>query len=447
MKAFYQLFYKDLFLNTRLFIWLGIVVTLFLLSFFFPFLSALPFFLLFVIITVTCLDIATLYLKKGIIANRNLPERLSNGDDNPITIFIESLYSFSVYVKVIDEIPHQFQRRDIFYKSALLTREKKRIVYQLKPVKRGEYDFGNLHIYVSGFIGFVSRRYTFNQQKIIPVYPSYLQMRRYELMAISNRLSDYGIKKIRRIGHSMEFEQIKNYVPGDDFRTINWKATARKGDLMVNNFTDEKSQHVYSIIDKSRVMKMPFNGLSLLDYAINASLVLSNVALLKEDKAGLITISEKLGAFVPADKRPAHINKILEVLYREKTRYLETDFEALYIAIRRQIKQRSLLVLFTNFESLGALERQIPYLKKLARLHLLLIVFFENTELKQLVNTSAKDLEGIYIQTIAEKMTFEKKLIAKELNKLGIQTILTTPENLTINTINRYLQIKARQAL
>src|SRR6202012_24056 len=176
-------------------------------------------------------------------------------------------------------------------------------------------------------------RYTFAQAENLPVYPSFLQMRKYELMAISDNLVELGIKKIRRLGHSMEFEQVKNYVPGDDYRTINWKATARQGNLMVNNYTDEKSQHVYCIIDKSRVMKMPFEGMTLLDYAINASLVLSNVALLKEDRAGLITVAEKIGAVVPADRRNTQINKILEVLYKEKTRYLETNMEALYSTI------------------------------------------------------------------------------------------------------------------
>jgi uncharacterized protein (DUF58 family) len=127
----------------------------------------------------------------------------------------------------------------------------------------------------------------------VPVYPSFLKLRQYELMAVSNRLTDIGIKKMRRIGHSMEFDQVKNYVAGDDYRTVNWKATARKGDLMVNSFTDEKAQHIYCVIDKSRAMKMPFEGLSLLDYAINASLILSSVALVKQDKAGLITIAGK----------------------------------------------------------------------------------------------------------------------------------------------------------
>ncbi|MFI5139983.1 MAG: DUF58 domain-containing protein, partial [Sphingobacteriales bacterium] len=260
-------------------------------------------------------------------------------------------------------------------------------------------------------------------------------------------LSEIGVKKIRRLGHSLEFEQVKNYVQGDDYRTINWKATARHSSLMTNTYTDEKSQQVYCIIEKSRAMKMPFDGLSLLDYAINASLVLSNIALLKEDKAGLITVAEKIGAVIPADRRHTQISKILEVLYKEKTRYLETNMELLYSTVRSVIKQRSLVVFFTNYESMSALQRQLPFLKRIAKFHLLLVVFFENTELKKLNEKPAEDVEGIYIKTIAEKFAYDKKLIVKELAKYNIQSILSTPQNLTVNTINRYLEIKAKQKI
>ena len=394
------------------------------------------------------IDVIMLYkTSKGVFAKRHAPERLSNSDNNELGIYIENWYSFNISAGIIDEIPFQFQKRDIWFKTNLKPRERKLINYILRPTRRGEYEFGNIRVYVRSPLGLIRRRYNFEQTETLPVYPSFLQMRKYELMAISNRLTDIGIKKIRRIGHSMEFEQVKNYVAGDDYRTINWKATARQGNLMVNSYIDEKSQQVYCIIDKSRVMKMPFEGLSLLDYAINASLVLSNVALLKEDKAGLITISEKLGAVVPADRRPAHLNKILEVLYKEKTRYLETNVELLYSTIRKVIKQRSLVVFFTNYESMNALQRQLPYLKRLVKYHLLLVVFFENTELKKLSEQPAADVEGIYIKTIAEKFAYDKKLIVKELAKYGIQSILTSPQNLTINTINRYLEIKAKQKI
>jgi len=250
-----------------------------------------------------------------------------------------------------------------------------------------------------------------------------------------------------RIGHSMEFEQVKEYVAGDDYRTLNWKATARKGQPMVNSFTDEKSQQVYCIIDKGRLMKMPFNGLSLLDYAINAALVLSNVALTKQDKAGIITFSERPGTFVSANKKATQMQLILEVLYNQKTRYLESDFEQLYIMLRKKVSQRSLVVLFTNFESLSGMRRHLPYLRKIAQHHLLLTVFFENTELKSLLATSANNLEDVYTKTVAEKFAFEKRLIAKELQQYGILSVLTPPEQLTINSINKYLEIKAKQGI
>jgi uncharacterized protein (DUF58 family) len=266
-------------------------------------------------------------------------------------------------------------------------------------------------------------------------------------MAISNRLSEVGVKKVRRLGHSLEFEQIKEYVQGDDYRTLNWKATARRGALMVNNFTDEKSQQVYCIIDKGRVMKMPFEGLSLLDYAINATLVLSNVALTKQDKAGLITFSEQVGSFLPANKKATQMQAILEVLYNQKTRYLESDFEQLYSLLRRKVSQRSLVILFTNFESMSGMKRHLPYLRKIAQHHLLLTVFFDNTELKNVIDTPAKNVEQVYTKTIAEKFAFEKRMIAKELQQYGIQSILTTPQQLTINTINKYLELKARQLI
>lgn len=448
MKKLYSLFYTNLFLTDRLFTALGGCAVLFVFAFFFPWLGVIPTVVFYTIMLLLLTDLFLLYrTTNGIFAKRHAPERLSNSDDNELGIYIENWYPFDVSAGIIDEIPFQFQKRDVWFKTDLKPRQRKLINYVLRPTKRGEYDFGDIKVYVKSPLALISRRYTIKQAETLPVYPSFLQMRKYELMAISNHLTDIGIKKIRRLGHSLEFEQVKNYVPGDDYRTINWKATARQGSLMTNTYTDEKAQHVYCVIEKSRAMKMPFDGLSLLDYAINASLVLSNVALLKEDKAGLITVGEKIGSVIPADRRPTQINKILEVLYKEKTRYLEANLEALYATVRTVIKQRSLVVFFTNYESMSALQRQLPFLKRIARFHLLLVVFFENTELKKVSEQPATDIEGIYIKTVAEKFAYDEKLIVKELTKHGIQSILTTPQNLTVNTVNRYLELKARQRI
>jgi uncharacterized protein (DUF58 family) len=192
---------------------------------------------------------------------------------------------------------------------------------------------------------------------------------------------------------------------------------------------------------------MPFEGLSLLDYAINATLVISNVAIKKQDKAGMFTFSRKVENKVLAERRPSQMNKILETLYNINTDFAESDFSRLYVDIKRSISQRSLLLLYTNFETLDALHRQMPYLQATAKNHLLVVIFFENTELHKLTKKEAKNTREIFEKTIAEKFIYEKKLIVNELLKHGIQSILTTPENLTVNTINKYLEIKARGLL
>lgn len=148
-----------------------------------------------------------------------------------------------------------------------------------------------------------------------------------------------------------------------------------------------------------------------------------------------------------ADRKPVQLEKVLQTLYNQQTAFLESDFELLYTRIRASIKQRSLIILFTNFESLAGMQRQMTYLKRIAKYHLLLLVFFENTELKQVTIQDVKDIEDLYVKTIAGKYAHEKRLIVKELQNAGILSILSAPENVTVNTINKYIEIKTRQAI
>ena len=382
--------------------------------------------------------------KEGIIGKRILLDKLSNSDPNPVEILLETKYPFPVVLKIIDELPKQFQVRDFLMETALKPDEGRKLPYEVTPNERGVYQFGALNVYASTAIRIVSRRYRFDEAKETAVYPSYMQMRKFEFLAISNRLKEFGLKKIRRIGHTMEFEQIKNYVHGDDVRTINWKATAKKRVLMVNQYQDEKSQPIYSLIDVGRVMKMPFDGLKLLDYAINSTLAFSNIALLKNDKAGMLTFSKKVENIVPASSKKTNLSLINEVLYKIDTDYLESDFGYLYGMIKRKINQRSLLVLYTNFEHISGLKRQVPYLKGIAKSHLLLVVFFENTELEEVIQENAEDLQSIYEKTIAMKFAYEKRLVVKDLEKNGIYSFLTKPQNLSVNIINKYLEFKSK---
>lgn len=438
-------FIRSLYLNLRLFILLGINIGLFILAYIYPYLLEMAKIGLLAIIILLAVEILMLYrVKEGIWGKRETPERFSNGDQNAIFIHLENKYPFRIFLSIIDELPFQFQIRNSDFRLSLSAGEEKSIQYHVRPVKRGEYAFGALNIYAGTSLRLIRRRYIFSKGEEIPTYPSYIQMRKYQLMAISNRLTELGVKKNRRLGHSTEFEQIKEYVRGDDYRTVNWKATARAGKLMVNQYMDARAQNVYCLIDKSRTMKMPFEGMSLLDYAINAALVISNIAIYKKDKGGLITFAEKIDTSVAADHKATQMNLIMQMLYKQKTRFLEADYAKLYAFIKNKISQRSLLILFTNFESLQAMRRQLPYLQRIAKQHLLLVIFFENTELHTLINTRPKNTEDIYVKTIAENFAYEKEQIAKELGRHGIISILCPPEQLTVNTINKYLELKSR---
>ncbi|WP_430613335.1 DUF58 domain-containing protein [Flavobacterium sp. JP2137] len=437
--------FQSLYIHLRFYGFLIFFIGLFITAFIFPGLLpwvwvAFGLFAAFVVV-----DYSLLFLKKnGITAVRTTPEKLSNGDVNHIGIQLKNHYDWTANLQLIDEIPFQFQERHFEIDRSIAPGQEVALNYALRPTARGEYTFGNLNIYVSSPLGLLSKRYRFDANQTVPTYPSFLHMKQYDLLAFSKYKQPYGFRKIRKLGTTTEFEQIKEYVSGDDIRTINWKATAKKNQLMVNQYQDENAQSIYLIIDKGRVMKMPFEGLSLLDYAINATLALSHVILKKKDKLGLFTFSKKIDNRVAAESKSVQMRQIMEQLYRIDTDFHESDYSKLYADVKRNLSQRSLLILFTNFETLDGLNRQLPYLRGLAKNHLLLLVFFENSELHELTQQKAVHIQDIFDRVIAEKFNHEKRLIVNELRKYGIYSVLTPPEKLSMDTINAYLEIKAR---
>ena len=434
-----------MFLTKRFYIAGLIIITLLVSGYVIPamFIAGQIAIVLLIIVSVT--DFIMLWhQKKAADAERYCAPRFSNGDNNDIRLIIESYYPFNVNIDIIDEIPVVFQRRDILFKAKIKPQGSEVIKYKLRPTKRGEYGFGNILLYITTTIGFVSRRIKCITPMDIAVYPSYIMLNQYEFMAIHNNLTELGIKKIRRIGHNTEFEYIKEYIKGDDYRTINWKASARRNYPMVNVYQDERSQQIYSIIDKGRIMQNSFRGMTLLDYAINASLVLSFVAIRKDDKAGLATFAENFETFVPAGKQAGQMQQILESLYRQQTTFGESDYSSLYVHINKHINKRSLLIIYTNFDTIVGMERQLEYLRQLARRHVVLVVFFEDTEMKEFATKRPGSIEGYYQQIITDKFIFEKQLVIAKLRQHGIYSLLTEPDNLSVDLINKYLEMKAR---
>lgn len=441
--------YKQIYLHTYFLYYLAGMVFLFCLGFPFPFFLVVGKTCFVVFIGVLAVDFYFLFIRKNqLTLKRVLDEKLSNGDENPLVYQFSGNFYFQPELEIRDEYPVQLQIRDFSLRIRRLNAAFDESVTQsIVPRERGEYHFGKTHVLVSSVLKLVQRRYTFDTEVTVKVYPSFIQYRKYAFLTMNDRLQEVGVKKIRQLGGNTEFEQIREYVKGDDYRRINWRATARRQSLLVNHFDEEKAQHVYFIVDKGRMMHMPFGGMALFDYAINATLVLSGVASAKGDKAGLITFSNLIGSFISAQQGTKQISTITEALYGQETRNKESDFLRLYNNIRIRVKRRSLLVMFTNFESMITLERQMPYLQAIAKRHVLLMVIFKNTEIQNFSEQTVSTVKGMYDQTVAEDYLLEKERIKNALVKQGIYTVLTEPDQLTINTVNKYLEIKAKGLL
>jgi len=421
---------------------------MYVLAYSFPFMAFVANVTLVVLLAVTLLDVLLVFSSKDPLSvTRSVKERLSLGDENPVVLTVTNNSTQSISYKLVEGYPVEMQDRRTSYSNTLIPGASRGYKYSYKPGKRGEFEFGDVFVVIRSIFSLASRSITIPLSQTVHVYPSVLQMKRYELLVFQQQKTSAGIKKIRRLGNNSEFEQIKNYVQGDELKKINWKATSRRNELMVNQYQEEKSQNIFCIIDKSRNMQMEFDNLSLLDYAINSSLVFSNIALRKGDKAGLVTYSDKIGTMLPPERSAGQMRRIQEALYNQRTHFKEANFELLYQTIRRSINTRSLLVLFTNFETEFAMRRALPMLRQLNKKHVLVVVFFENSELQELAYQQPRSIQEVYQGAIAEKMMSLKARIAQELRRNGIQTVLTLPNDLSVNTINKYLELKAKGAI
>jgi uncharacterized protein (DUF58 family) len=441
-------FFRSIFLTRLFFLLYGTIVVLFAAAFAVPYLLFIAEVCLIVLFGITLLDVLlTFGAKQPLKYERILQNRLNLGDVNEVQIKVTNLVSQPISFKLYEGFPVEMQKRSKAYRGLLLPGKQQIFDYSFTPKERGEYTFVNAFFLISSVFNLVSRKMIIEAEQTVKVYPSVLQMKKYELLVFQQQKTSHGIKKIRRIGHTSEFEQIKNYVQGDEIKAINWKATSRKNELMVNQYQEEKSPNIYCIIDKSRNMQVQFDGMSMLDYAINSTLVFSNIALRNGDKTGLLTFSDKIGSQLPAERSGGQMRRIIEELYDQKTHFLEPNYELLYQTIRRTIKTRSFLILFTNYETEFAMRRTLPMLRRINQKHVLVVVFFQNTDLQELAFSSAKTTKDIYRSAVAERMTSMKSRIAQELKQNGIQTILTLPSDLSINTINKYLELKAKGAI
>lgn len=430
--------------KNRLFVCLGGIILIAVLGFYWSPAYWLACFALLALASATTYDYYYLYSVSATIrAERLTPKVLSLGDESNIRLRIQHQGKRPVMARVIDELPFELQQRDHYLDVLLPPGSDQELRYVIKPLSRGDYHFGKINLWLSSPWKLAEWHLTQGTEQTVAVYPSILQMQHFALKARTT-VPSAGQRRLRRLAKSYEFDQIRDYVPGDDLRSINWRATSRQRSLMVNQYKEERSQRIFCFIDKGRTMLMPFAGLSLLDYAINATLALSKVVLARHDRAGLVTFSDQLGTVLGADSKPEHLRRILEALYRQQERQVESNYDLLFHASRKLVGGRSLIILFSNFASNYALDRVLPGLRRIAQHHQLVIVLFENTEIAEMLDEPVNDIDELYRKVTAREFLHQQKLMAARLRQNGIRVLLTRPENLTGDVINKYLELKQR---
>jgi uncharacterized protein (DUF58 family) len=414
-------------------------------AYIFPVLESMAWIATWSVIIITILDVFLLFTeRKVMVFSRSFHSRMDLGDENTVQLRLKNLTSSRWRFILAEAFPHEMQERKKRFTGVIEPNGLYEVSYPFKPLSRGKHFFGQPVLLLHSLLGLAERKVEFKIEDFFEVHPSIQQMRKHELMVFRQQKLSSGLKRIRMIGNTNEFEQIKSYVQGDDIKRINWKATSRRNELMTNQFQEEKAQHVYCIIDKGRSMQNKFDGMTYLDYAINSTLVLSNIALRKGDRAGLVTFSDKMGVIIPAEKKENQLRKISTELFDQRTHFLEPDFERLYLNLKRAIRTRALLILFTHFETETAMRRHLPMLRKLNNKHLLVLVFFENEEIKEQAQLNAVTSDELYLQVISERLATTQHRIALELKRNGIQTVLTSPDRLSVNSINKYLELKSK---
>ena len=435
---------RYLYLGNRFFYAIGVIIVVAVAGFRFAGFYYLAVLLLIALLGVLVFDVYRLYRAAGGLSLRRLtPKVLSLSDSSQIRVQVNYEGQLPLRAVLTDELPYDLQVRDQAIPFELEPESDRELTYAIRPLTRGAYNFGNLNLFLTTSLCLAERRLEVEAAETVPVYPSIIQMQQFALRA-STTVAASGRRRLRRLTKSYEFDQIKEYVRGDDYRSINWKATGRTNQLMVNQYEDERAQRVFCCIDRGRTMLMPFNGLSLLDYAINATLALSNVILKREDRAGLITFADKIGTVLPADSKPDHLRRIMDALYRQEEKEQEADYDLLYYASRKLLGGRSLMILFTNFESNYALDRVLPALRRIAKAHTLMVILFENTEIADLLREPTEDLADVYRQSSARDWLQQRELMAARLRQNGVNVVLTRPERLSGAVINKYLELKRR---
>lgn len=374
-------------------------------------------------------------------------ERLSIGAENLVTLILANASPRPVAFTLRDEHPHEFPADAATLSGSIPPYEVFEARYHVRPLRRGDYAFGDVVLRYRGPLGAIVRQARYPAAAPVKVYPNVLDLRKYDLLARKGLLNELGLRPTRVHGPGGEFERLREYTADDEFRRINWKATARRGKPIAADFETERSQHVVCAIDSGRLMAPPVGELMRMDYAVNTALLLSYVAGLRGDQVGLLAFADDVRAYVAPRRGRPQFQRLLETLYNVQPEPVESDHgRALGYLARRQ-RRRTLIVLFTDLATPEAAEPLVLHLGRLARHHLPLCVTVSDPFVSGAAGRPAADSAELYRRAVAEGLLDERRSLLDRLHRAGVLTVDVPADKLSAGVVNTYLRLKAQGRL
>jgi len=393
-------------------------------------------------------DLATLRGAGRLRAERRCGAVGSLGEAQEVELTVENLGRSPRLLRVRDDVPAEFSAEPDEFLARVPPMSLAALAYRAVPRRRGTHAFGRVDVLVSSRLGFWQRSVALPCRTEVRVYPDVRQIARYTVLARRDKLSTLGVRRSRRLGTDNEFERLRDYAEGDEPRHMDWRATARRRKMTVRAHQVNQSQRIIFLLDCGRMMAGDTGGgLSPLDHALNALLLLAHVALIRGDQVGLIAFSDTIKAYVPPGGGSRRINRIVHSVHNLFPELVEPRYDRAFVELEKRCRKRSLVVMVTNlFDDVNA-QVVADHLGNVVGRHLPLGVFLRDHDIFALADSAADTGPGLYKGAAAAALLNWRERALAGLRLRGVLTLDVFPDDLTAPLINQYLQIKARHLL
>ncbi len=400
-----------------------------------------------VLVLYTSLDALLLPRRRQITVTRTIPERVSVGYPTILRFGVENRTRRRLQVHLAQDTPEEIDVAPAECQTVLRPGQSAELECRLTAHQRGKHQLGRVFVRVLPAAGLLYRQFTLDLSTEIQVFPNLMNVRKTELLARRGSSFEQGLARLRHIGQGYAFESLRRYVHGDEMSRIEWKVTARRGDLIVKNFEPERQQNILVALDVGRATAGEFQGLSRVDYLVNATLMLAFVALRQRDQFSLVAFSDRIESYLPPVTGVKNLEQVARALYQVQPRLVESDYDGACRFLGLKNRKRSLLCMMTDVIDRQASDVLLGYMARFAHYHLPLAVTLSNPELQQVAHQSLESCDDPYSQAVALDVLAAREEALLSMRRKGVSVLDVPPNRLTPELINRYTAIKALRRL